>query len=79
MNNNKFLLYQYYYYIYYIHLSTGVAWLSAVRVVKCLVSFYNGRDPWNYLPLIIFYGYGYNLTALIEREEGKDEVKSAWP
>ena len=51
---------------------TGAAWLSAVRVVKCLVKSYNGRNPFEIFHLLF-------RNAHEKWEEGGDHVKSSWP
>src|SRR6476659_4390097 len=55
---------------------TGVAWLSSARVVRCWVKSRNERNPHRLLPA--------SSRALWRncpgnREEGGDDVKSAWP
>ncbi len=57
--------------------STGVAWLSSARVVRCWVKSRNERNPHPYLPA----GYAGNFreTAGGKPEEGGDDVKSSWP
>jgi hypothetical protein len=52
--------------------STGVAWLSSARVVRCSLQWGNERNPRRML------NCSYE-TALLCREEGADDVKSAWP
>ena len=57
-------------------LETGVAWLSSARVVRCWVKSRNERNPHVMLPA--------SSRALFtncpgNREEGGDDVKSAWP
>ncbi len=49
---------------------TGVAWLPSARVVKCSVKSVNERNPHRML-------YFSCETALVNREEGGDDVKSA--
>ena len=51
---------------------TGAAWLSSARVVKCSVKSVNERNPCR----MLYFSYG---TILVNREEGGDDVKSAWP
>lgn len=51
---------------------TGVARLSSARAVKCPVQSVNERNPYRML-------YFSCETALVNREEGGDDVKSAWP
>ena len=50
---------------------TGAAWLSSARVVKCSVKSVNERNPCR----MLYFSYG---TILVNREEGGDDVKSAW-
>jgi hypothetical protein len=49
---------------------TDAAWLSSARVVRCWVKSRNERNPYGQLPVS-------DRTALY-REEGGDDVKSAW-
>ena len=51
---------------------TGAAWPSSARVVKCSVKSVNERNPCR----MLYFSYG---TILVNREEGGDDVKSAWP
>ena len=51
---------------------TGAAWLSSARVVRCWVKSRNERNPHSVL-------YFSQKTALVNREEGGDDVKSSWP
>ncbi len=51
---------------------TGVARLSSARAVKCPVQSVNERNPH---PVLYFS----QETARVNREEGVDDVKSAWP
>ena len=51
---------------------TGAAWPSSARVVKCWVKSRNERNPYRML-------YFSCETARANREEGGDEVRSAWP
>jgi hypothetical protein len=51
---------------------TGAAWLSSARVVRCSVKSENERNPQGELHVS-------NPTARENREEGADDVKSAWP
>ena len=52
--------------------STGAAWLSSARVVRCWDKSRNERNP---CPMLhVSY-----RTAGIKPEEGGDDVKSAWP
>src|SRR5215469_13702818 len=52
--------------------STGAAWLSSARAVRCWVKSPNERNPWG--PL-----YFSGSTAARNAEEGGDDVKSARP
>ena len=52
--------------------STGAAWLSSARAVRCWVKSRNERNPCRMLHV----SYG---TAGDKPEEGGDDVKSAWP
>ena len=51
---------------------TGAAWLSSARAVRCWVKSRNERNPRR-----VFYVS--HETARDMREEGGDDVKSAWP
>jgi hypothetical protein len=51
---------------------TGAAWLSSARVVRCSVKSENERNPRVQLQVS-------GATAREKREEGGDDVKSAWP
>ncbi len=57
--------------------STGAAWLSSARVVRCWVKSRNERNP---RPLLLT-GNAENSeeTAGDKPEEGGDDVKSSWP
>src|SRR3954467_7292153 len=57
--------------------STGVAWLSSARVVRCRVKSHNGGNLCPSLPC----GYAGDSkgTAGVKPEEGGDDVKSSWP
>src|SRR3990170_7271467 len=57
--------------------STGAAWLSSARAVRCWLKCRNERNPRHMLPA----GYaGHSCeTAGETPEEGGDDVKSAWP
>ncbi len=57
--------------------STGAAWLSSARVVRCWVKSRNERNPFRQLPT----GNAGNSddTAGDKPEEGGDDVKSSWP
>src|ERR1700716_1776853 len=52
--------------------STGAAWLSSARVVRCWVKSRNERNPCRRLLVS-------DETATINVEEGGDDVKSARP
>ncbi len=52
--------------------NTGAAWLSSARVVRCWVKSSNERNPYVVLQES-------QQTARVNREEGGDDVKSAWP
>src|SRR5437016_13680474 len=52
--------------------STGAAWLSSARAVRCWVKSRNERNPCRRLDLS-------DETAAINVEEGGDDVKSARP
>ena len=52
--------------------STGAAWLSSARVVRCWVKSSNERNPHVVLTRS-------QQTAPVNGEEGGDDVKSAWP
>ncbi len=52
--------------------STGAAWLSSARVVRCWVKSRNERNPYRRLSVS-------GETAVINAEEGGDDVKSARP
>ena len=51
---------------------TGAARLSSARVVKCTVKSDNERNPSCQLQVS-------GDTAVVNTEEGGDDVKSAWP
>ena len=57
--------------------STGAAWLSSARAVRCWVKSRNERNPYPQLPA----GNAGNSggTAGDKPEEGGDDVKSSWP
>src|SRR3954454_23712815 len=57
--------------------STGGAWLSSARVVRCWVKSRNERNPYPMLPL--GNAKHSSETAGAKPEEGGDEVKSACP
>jgi hypothetical protein len=52
--------------------STGAAWLSSARAVRCWVKSRNERNPHRRLQVS-------DETATINVEEGGDDVKSARP
>ncbi len=57
--------------------STGAAWLSSARVVRCWVKSRNERNPHSLLPS---GKAGHSeKTAGDKPEEGGDDVKSSWP
>ncbi len=57
--------------------STGAAWLSSARVVRCRVKSHNERNPYPQLrPVRPSYS---GETAGVKPEEGGDDVKSSWP
>src|ERR1700684_3852450 len=58
-------------------LSTGGAWLSSARVVRCWVKSRNERNPCLQLPASNVGDSG--ETAGVKPEEGGDDVKSSWP
>ena len=51
---------------------TGAAWLSSARALRCTVKSDNERNPRRMLHISC-------ETARYNREEGEDDVKSAWP
>jgi hypothetical protein len=57
--------------------TTGAAWLSSARVVRCRVKSHNERNPCLQLPA----GHAGDSggTAGVKPEEGGDDVKSSWP
>src|SRR5205809_6921301 len=57
--------------------STGAAWLSSARVVRCRVKSHNERNPCLQLPASHVGDSG--GTAGVKPEEGGDDVKSSWP
>jgi hypothetical protein len=57
--------------------STGAAWLSSARVVRCWVKSRNERNPRRLLPSGNAGHSG--ETAGDKPEEGGDDVKSSWP
>ena len=50
----------------------GAAWLSSARALKCSLKWVNERNPHP-----VFYMSP--ETAVFNTEEGRDDVKSAWP
>src|SRR4029450_9106526 len=57
--------------------STGGAWLSSARVVRCWVKSRNERNP---CPLLPSGNAGDSTETAGDRpEEGGDDVKSSWP
>ena len=57
--------------------TTGAAWLSSARVVRCRVKSHNERNPCFQLPASQVGDSG--KTAGVKPEEGGDDVKSSWP
>src|ERR1051325_11179939 len=57
--------------------STGAAWLSSARAVRCWVKSRNERNPCSLLPAD-HAGHSKG-TAGEKPEEGGDDVKSSWP
>ena len=57
--------------------TTGAAWLSSARAVKCRVKSLNERNP--YLQLPAGHAGDSEETAGVKPEEGGDDVKSSWP
>ena len=57
--------------------STGAAWLSSARVVRCRVKSFNERNPCRLLPA--GHAGDSDGTAGVKPEEGGDDVKSSWP
>src|SRR5437660_12670428 len=57
--------------------STGAAWLSSARVVRCWVKSRNERNPCLQLPA--GHAGDSGETAGVKPEEGGDDVKSSWP
>ena len=53
---------------------TGVAWLSSARVVRCLVSSFNERNPHEKLFIALYKIF---QTASYILEVGEDHVKSS--
>ena len=55
----------------------GAAWLSSARAVRCRLKCHNERNPCRQLPS---GDAGHSVgTAVVRREEGGDDVKSARP
>src|SRR2546421_6276285 len=57
--------------------TTGAAWLSSARVVRCWVKSRNERNPCFQLPA--GHAGDSGKTAGVKPEEGGDDVKSSWP
>src|SRR5437868_8449115 len=57
--------------------TTGAAWLSSARVVRCRVKSHNERNPCFQLPA--GHAGDSGKTAGVKPEEGGDDVKSSWP
>src|ERR1700712_5369586 len=57
-------------------IETGVAWLSSARVVRCWVKSRNERNPHRMLAAL---SRQLLRNCPCKREEGGDDVKSAWP
>src|SRR4051794_9092827 len=57
--------------------TTGAAWLSSARVVRCRVKSHNERNPCLQLPA--GHAGDSGETAGVKPEEGGDDVKSSWP
>src|SRR5256885_17254548 len=57
--------------------SSGAAWLSSARVVRCWVKSRNERNPCLQLPA--GHAGDSGETAGVKPEEGGDDVKSSWP
>jgi hypothetical protein len=61
----------------------GAAWLSSARVVRCSVQSGNERNPCEVLYMSLQTALSFECEAKAslasEREEGGDDVKSAWP
>ena len=61
----------------------GAAWLSSARVVRCSVQSGNERNPHEVLYMSLQTALSFEREAYAsrtdEREEGGDDVKSAWP
>ena len=59
------------------HRCEGAAWLSSARAVRCRLKCHNERNP--YRQLLTGYAEDSGETAVVRREEGGDDVKSARP
>ncbi len=59
--------------------STGAAWLSSARAVRCRLKWFNERNPRLLLLILIHVKMHSKGTAHVKWEEGGDDVKSAWP
>ena len=55
----------------------GAAWLSSARAVRCRLKCHNERNP--YRQLLTGQAEDSGETAVVRREEGGDDVKSARP
>ena len=55
----------------------GAAWLSSARAVRCRLKCHNERNP--RCQLLTGYAEDSGETAVVRREEGVDDVKSARP
>ena len=55
----------------------GAAWLSSARAVRCRLKCHNERNP--YRQLLTGNAEDSGETAVVRREEGGDDVKSARP
>ena len=55
----------------------GAAWLSSARAVRCRLKCHNERNP--YRQLLTGKAEDSGETAVVRREEGGDDVKSARP
>ena len=59
------------------HRCEGAAWLSSARAVRCRLKCHNERNP--YRQLLTGNAEDSGETAVVRREEGGDDVKSARP
>ena len=50
---------------------TGAARLSSARIVRCTLKWGNERNPY----VVLYFSL---QTAFVKKEEGGDDVKSAW-